>query len=113
MRIGRASANSSITLPERSADKGGRPRRRWLRRMADLFEDLALVGGCARGRRRGRDDTGRLDANRLATVDIVVVVRRELDVAPDPYGAAVVGHARVVDAGNVDPVVREIDRAGQ
>src|SRR5262245_40614895 len=104
-----------ITLPEWSAMGRSRPERRWLKLMADLFEDLAPVGGRGRGRgrRRGRDDARRRDANRRAAGNVVVVVRRELDVAADPDGAAVVGQARVVDARNVDAIVREVDRTGQ
>src|SRR5688572_5911382 len=74
MRIGRGSANWSITLPERPADTGVRPGCRWLMRMADLLEDLAPVGGRGRGRRCGRDDARRRDTDRRAAGDVVVVV---------------------------------------
>src|SRR5215216_7955855 len=113
MRTGRASANSSIMLPERSAARGGRPGHRWLMRTTDLFRDLAPVGGRGRSRGRCRDDAGRCDADGRAAGNVIVVVRRELDVATDPDGAAVVGQARVVDARNIDAIAGEIDRTGQ
>src|SRR5690242_15959372 len=98
---GNARANSSVMFPASSSGPS--------------FRDLQGSIGAGpllekRGLGHRRRDAHGIGAVGGAAPDVVIVVRRELDVATDPDGAAGRARVRVVQARYVDPVLREVDR---
>src|SRR5690349_8291442 len=113
-KIGKASANSSATLPAQAPASPRRP----LQILLAIPNNL-VGGGCRSCGRVGRGRCRCRYARRscvvgLASAFVIVVIRREFNVTADPDRAA--GRwaaADIVDAGDINFVPREIDQTAQ